>query len=84
MTTNDTTTLVHLTETGYHAGRRLCLTDRYDGARNMHAAYAPLNNSKFRATVCTDCLKVWANDAYTDGEPMPDYIAALRINGKGE
>jgi hypothetical protein len=70
--------MIHLTETGYHAGRRLCLTDRNDGARNVHAAYAPLDNPEFRANLCPHCLKVWALEAYEDGDVMPDYIESIR------
>lgn len=72
--------MIHLTETGYHAGRRLCLTDRNDGARNVHAAYEPLENpsAEFIANLCPCCLKVWALEAYRDGEEMPDYIESIR------
>lgn len=74
--------IVHLTETGPNAGRRLCLTDRFDGAPNVHAAYAPLHKQAFRDNVCPACLQVWADDAYQDGDAMPVYIAELRKNGK--
>lgn len=71
---------IHLTEQGFHAGRRLCLTDRHDGQRNVHAAYAPLNDPKFRAQVCQSCMKAWAEDAYEQGDQMPDYIRQLRAD----
>lgn len=74
--------VVHLTETGANAGRRLCTADRSDGARNVHAVYAPLQNPTFRDQVCTACLQVWADKAYEDGDAMPDYIAELRNNSK--
>ena len=70
--------MIHLTETGYHAGRRLCLTDRNDDAQNVHAAYAPLNNREFRAKVCPDCLRVWVSEAYDDGDDMPDWVEDAR------
>ena len=70
--------MIHLTETGFHAGRRLCLTSRDDGAQNAHASYAPLKNPAYRATCCGVCLKTWADEAYDAGDDMPDYISALR------
>jgi hypothetical protein len=72
--------MIHLTETGFHAGRRLCLTPRHqdDGSFNVHAAYAPLRDSDFRDDCCAACLKTWANEAYDVGDDMPGYITALR------
>lgn len=70
--------MIHLTETGSNAGRRLCMTDRSDGARNVHAAYAPLHLQDFRRDCCQQCLAIWAMEAYDDGEEMPDYIQAIR------
>ena len=70
--------MVHLTEQGYNAGRRLCLSDRNDGERNVHAAYAPLDNPEFRKECCPACLKVWADEAYDEDDEMPDYIQHLR------
>jgi len=70
--------MVHLTEMGFNAGRRLCLTSRNDGDQNVHASYAPIKNPKFRATCCAACLKTWADEAYDDCDEMPDYIVALR------
>lgn len=70
--------MIHLTEQGYNAGLRLCLSDRNDGERNVHAAYAPLGNTEFRKECCPACLKVWADEAYDDDDEMPDYIKQLR------
>ena len=70
--------MIHLTETGLNAGRRLCLTSSADGQRNVHAAYAPLHLSDFRRDTCHECLKIWADEAYTEGEEMPEYIKTLR------
>lgn len=70
--------MIHLTETGFHAGRRLCMTDRHDGDRNVHASYAPLANPEFRAQVCPECLRVWANEAYDDGDDMPEWVSQMR------
>ena len=70
--------MIHLTETGFHAGRRLCLTDRADGDENAHAVYAPLRFAEFRARVCPECLRVWANEAYEDGDEMPEWVTELR------
>ena len=72
------TETVHLTETGFHAGRRFCTSTDVENTRNVHGAYAPLHNEKFRSSVCASCLKIWAREAYTDDDEMPEYIAALR------
>ena len=70
--------MIHLTETGINAGRRLCLSDRRDNHRNVHAAYAPLNNPSFREQCCEHCLKVWAQEAYEDGDEMPEWVIEKR------
>jgi len=74
--------VVHLSETGLHAGRRFCRAARDDGTRSVHAMYAPLQKPEFRATVCEACLTIWALEAYDDGETIPEYIAQLRQNHK--
>jgi len=66
---------VHLSETGFNAGRRLCISI---SGRSVHAMYAALDNPVFRASCCTKCLGIWANSAYEIGDEMPDYIRALR------
>lgn len=68
--------MIHLTETGFHAGRRFCTS--CDEGRNVHGAYAPLDNPEFRAQVCPDCLKVWATEAYEGGDDMPDWVREMR------
>ena len=70
--------MIHLTETGFHAGRRLCLTASSDGQRNVHAAYAPLHLADFRRDCCQECLITWATEAYDEGDDMPDYIQEIR------
>ena len=70
--------VVHLSETGLHAGRRFCGAARNDGNRSVHAIYAPLHAPEFRQAVCDACLSVWATNAYADGDAMPDYIAEAR------
>lgn len=71
--------MLHLTETGYYAGRRLCAARDYkDGDRNVHAAYAPLHLESFRADCCPHCLRIWAFEAYDEDDDMPDYIRAIR------
>jgi hypothetical protein len=74
--------LVHLSETGLHAGRRLCLAPQEPSTRSVHAMYAPLNNPTFLATVCKKCLQVWALEAYEDGEEIPDYLVEARAIAK--
>ena len=68
--------MIHLTETGFHAGRRLCLSS--DEGRSVHAAYAPLNNEDFRNKCCQDCLKTYALEAYEEGDEMPDWVLSIR------
>jgi len=86
---------IHLTETGFNAGRRLCLTDRSDGLTNVHAAYAPINKPEYRVNCCSACLKVWAAEAYDDrDDDMPTWVkqlrdelktvGSLRLNDSGE
>lgn len=67
--------LKHLSETGLHAGRRFCLSK--DG-ESVHGMYAPLDNPEFRATCCPACLKVWAIEAYDDGDDTPDWVSEIR------
>ena len=67
--------IVHLSETGYNAGRRLCLAQ--DG-KSHHAVYAPLANPEYRASVCPKCLKIYADYAYEEGDDMPPYIKEIR------
>lgn len=70
--------MIHLTETGFHAGRRFCMSNRSDGAQSVHGMYAPLDNPEFRAKCCPDCLKVWALEAYDDGDDMPQWVSDIR------
>jgi hypothetical protein len=79
----ETDQIIHLTETGANAGRRFCTADRADGHRNVHGAYAPLENPTFRVQVCLDCLSVWANEAYELGDAIPNYLAVLRVKNRG-
>lgn len=73
---------VHLSETGLHAGRRLCLAPRDQSSRSVHAMYAPLSNPSFLASVCLKCLHVWVLEAYEDGEEIPDYLVEARAAAK--
>jgi hypothetical protein len=74
--------IVHLSETGFHAGRRLCLAPKDVSSRSVHAMYAPLHNPAFRETVCPKCLTVWATEAYETGDDMPDFIVEARAAAK--
>lgn len=75
--------LVHLSETGLHAGRRLCLAPKgQSNSRSVHAMYAPLHNPTFLASVCEKCLHVWTLEAYEDGEEIPDYLVEPRAAAK--
>lgn len=55
------TEVIHLSETGYYAGRRLCLAQ--DG-QSVHAVYAPLHKEEYRQRVCPECLKSYAIYGY--------------------
>lgn len=70
--------MVHMTESGVNAGRRLCGASRDDGQRNVHAVLTPLHNATVREQICPACLKVWALEAYEEGDDMPDYIVDIR------
>ena len=70
--------MIHLTLTGIHAGRRLCLASREDGEQNAHAVYAPLNLADYRAKCCPHCLNTWAVEAYDQGEEMPQWVQDMR------
>ena len=70
--------MIHLTETGYNAGRLFCLSQMHHDDTKAHGAYAPLHLSDFRAKCCTECLKVWANEAYEDGDDMPQWVIETR------
>lgn len=79
--------MIHLTETGFNAGRPFCLTDRVAatqaGDTFQHGAYAPLHKDDVRALCCPECLKVWALEAYDDTDTdMPEWVAEIRIKEK--
>lgn len=69
------TEVIHLSETGYYAGRRLCLAQ--DG-QSVHAVYAPLHKEEFRQKVCPECLKSYAIYGYDEGDEMPDWVQKIR------
>lgn len=73
--------MIHLTLTGYYAGRRLCDKSREDGEENAHAIYAPLGLSEYRAKVCPKCLREYALSFDVD-EEKPEWV--VEILGKGE
>lgn len=70
--------MLHLTETGLHAGRLLCEGERRAEDQHAHAVYAPLHLSDFRARTCANCLRVWAREAYDEGEAMPAWVGEMR------
>ena len=72
--------MIHLTEMGLLAGRRLCLSPVYnENDEAVHAAYAPLDrNPEYRARCCPKCLKVWADEAYDVGDDMPAWVVDMR------
>jgi len=74
--------LVHLSETGLHAGRRLYRAPKDQSSCSVHAMYAPLHNPAFLASVCEKCLYVWVLEAYDDGEDIPAHLVEPRAAAK--
>lgn len=72
--------MIHLTETGYNAGRTFCGSPR--GNETAHGAYAPLHLDAFRARCCPACLSIWAHEAYETGDEMPAWVLETRANNK--
>ena len=76
--------MIHLTETGYNAGRLFCSANRYnaaaDGDTFQHGVYAPLNDVAFREKCCSECLTTWALEAYDDGDEMPQWVIDIRTS----
>lgn len=71
--------MIHLTETGYNAGRLFCLSTMTADDTKVHGAYAPLHLRSFRDKCCYHCLKVWATEAYDEtDDDMPDWVIAMR------
>lgn len=69
--------VIHLSDTGSRSGIRLCAsTDN----KSVHAVYAPLDKPEFRSVCCPTCMRVWANDAYEDGDEMPHWIVQIRLS----
>ena len=71
--------MIHLTYTGVYAGTLLCGKARKIDNAHAHAVYAPLEKADYRATVCPECLKYYALDAYDDtDDDMPEWVKAIR------
>ena len=70
--------MIHLSETGFHAGRLFCLGTKTDSDTSAHGMYAPLHLADFRAKCCPACLKVWAVEAYDEGDEMPEWVIETR------
>ena len=70
--------MIHLTETGYNAGRLFCLSTMAEDDTKVHGACAPLHLADFRGKCCKDCLKVWATEAYDDDDEMPAWVSEMR------
>lgn len=67
---------IHLSETGFNAGRRFC-TEIH--GKSVHAAFAPLSSELYRSVVCPDCLRTWAFAAYEEGDETPLWVIKLRL-----
>jgi hypothetical protein len=71
--------MIHLTETGYNAGRLFCINTMSADDTKAHGAYAPLHLADFRGKCCSDCLKVWALEAYDDTDTdAPEWVLSIR------
>lgn len=71
--------MIHLTETGYNAGRLFCLNAMSADDTKVHGSYAPLHQADFRGKCCSDCLKVWALEAYDDTDTdTPEWVLSIR------
>ena len=71
--------MIHLTYTFVHAGKLLCGKARNVDDAHHHAVCAPLHKDFYRATVCPECLKYYALDAYDDADDdMPEWVKAIR------
>lgn len=67
---------MHLTLTGYYAGKTLCGSERE--GEEIHAMYAPLHKEEFRSKVCVECLREYAL-SYSDEDldDAPDWIIEI-------
>ena len=67
---------MHLTLTGFYAGRTLCGSERE--GEEVHAMYAPLHKEEFRAKVCPECLREYAL-SYDDEDldDAPDWVVVI-------
>jgi hypothetical protein len=72
--------MIHLSETGYHAGRLFCLGTKSEADVSAHGMYSPLHLANFREKCCQKCLKVWADEAYDEGDEMPDWVVSMRAS----
>ena len=70
--------MIHLSETGYHAGRLFCLGTKTEEDTSAHGMFVPLHLADFRAKYCPDCLKAWAMEAYDEGDEMPEWVVEMR------
>ena len=59
--------MIHLTLTGFYAGTLICGAERSADNQHAHAVMAPLHNPNYRAKVCPQCLKVYA-ESYEEEE----------------
>lgn len=66
---------MHLTLTGFHAGKTLCGSERVGG--EVHAMYAPLDKEEFRNQVCPDCLKEYALSYEDEIDTAPEWVLEL-------
>ena len=77
--------MIHLTLTGFYAGQPICGSERKETDTGVHCVYAPLIKDEYRATVCPDCLKAYANSYDEEELPgAPDWVKELRNSPQGD
>ena len=80
---------IHLTMTGVFAGTPICGNARQPNDEGVHMIYAPLDNAKWRAKVCPDCLKAYVDSFEPEelaGLPDDHWVkqVALKPTNQGE
>jgi hypothetical protein len=77
--------MIHLTHTGFYAGTPICGAVRDPENEHAHAVMAPLHIPEYRARVCSECLRVYA-ESYDAEElaELPDDHWVKQAGGKDD
>lgn len=68
--------MIHLTLTGFQAGRIICGAPRKPENQHVHAQYAVFDKPEILAQYCPDCLALWVAD-YADEDKLPDWALSI-------